>query len=655
MKTKDKIFEEAVRELLRLGNWTVTDERLIGHKRADCVASRKYKFNQESRMAVECKCLSRKIGLTQAVKVYLDYKPLVDNNLVHFTLLVTENGLTSKAEAYIDSLDNFEHRTRQELENDLLDFSAYVRGLFLDFTSSEISNFYVPQKIENRLETVQDFILNDIEANNNKPLAVLAGYGMGKSTLAKVLASKLAESHIEDFTKRIPILINLESLIDEISIDGLICRKFSSETVIDNFNYPLFSTLNNKGRFIFLLDGFDEMKRVMPWETLLRNLKEIFKLITPDSKVVIFGRPSAFLNQDEQDEALHGKVSKRGKLKRVSSTVVYNFTELYLSSFSHNDVVAVINGFRESSNSLKLKIQLDEFLQALKEHDSKVLKLAERPVQLKMLIDILPSFDGKLDELSVTELYLSFIEMVMDRELEKESNQRFSLKQRMNFIQRLAYYMWQNSQSREIFSHQIPDDLLCKYDEDIYTSDAIKRDLLTGSLLERKGDSGFYFPHRSFHEFLVADHLYNMTKNKDAEIFKIPYLTPETQAFFIDLVGMAGARTLNTWVMKIAKDKHGEKWARVGNPAFEELLKIICEFYNIRRPIRPESYKKTGLTKKQKKFKKSKNNSVTKSEVTRILSTNILKPISQIKAVKVHRNAKNKNKYDNSKGNMSKR
>jgi hypothetical protein len=64
--------------------------------------------------------------------------------------------------------------------------------------------------------------------------------------------------------------------------------------------------LNSSGRFVILLDGFDEMKKTMSWESMRYNLGQLNKLVDSNSKVVILGRPSAFLTEAEYKEALHG-------------------------------------------------------------------------------------------------------------------------------------------------------------------------------------------------------------------------------------------------------------------------------------------------------------------------------------------------------------
>jgi len=69
------------------------------------------------------------------------------------------------------------------------------------------------------------------------------------------------------------------------NLEGLLGKQFTFRSIVNNYNYYLFLALSIRGRFVFILDGFDEMKRTMSWGTLRYNLQQLNQLVSPNSKV----------------------------------------------------------------------------------------------------------------------------------------------------------------------------------------------------------------------------------------------------------------------------------------------------------------------------------------------------------------------------------
>src|SRR5207237_727730 len=72
--------------------------------------------------------------------------------------------------------------------------------------------------------------------------------------------------------------------------------------------------------------------------------------------------------------------------------------------------------------------------------------IARRPVQLRMLAEILPSYSGDAEQLDVVKVYDYFVDHLIDevirREAEKESRLRFTSDERRLFLRRFAYWLW---------------------------------------------------------------------------------------------------------------------------------------------------------------------------------------------------------------------
>lgn len=589
-----KALENSVKNLLSLQGWTVQDEQIIGHMKVDAYAEKRGDFGDLTRIAVECKHYSKKLSKGIVTKVLMTYLPLIQNNLIDYVLLVTEQGLHPSAETFCKSAKGLKHFTESNLLSNVIDFNAYVTGLYHNFELDEVKTYYVPQKVKDVDIPIEEFVLSRLSDESSKPVAILGGYGMGKSTLARSLAYNLSKDYIENRNLRIPILISLEGVAHEQTLDGLLGTLFTSKNSIHNYNFELFMALNRAGKFVIILDGFDEMKNVMSWEHLKYNLNQLYRLIVPNSKVLLLGRPTAFLSEDEQNEALHG-LSKRSSNHGVGENTIDtldrydwpDFEAVNIDKFSREQIIEVVKLYaRQKSTTIDSGEQKQKYLDfsaAIESTDSRVFSLATRPVQLNMLLEIIPSFAGNINDLTVSELYSNFIELVMVRELSKSSRQAFSLPIRLRFLQRLAFYMWEDGQRKEINAYEIPLDLY----KDIYGGsddlDAVKRDLLTGSFLERSGPNGFSFSHKSFQEFLVAEHLVNLATSKSSNFFKLGFITAEIEGFFIELIGSKSGSTLAKWLRQKSRVERGGVEALASSSCIQ-LINILCEYYNLKPP-----------------------------------------------------------------------
>ena len=211
MDAPGKSFEEDVRHLLRLQGWHITAEKLLGHKKVDAYAERTAFFGTTERVAIECKDHAGCLTQHDVTAIYANYLPLLEANDIDQIVLVTRKGISPTAEAYSGKTRRFVHVTYLSLLNSLLDLSAYVHGMISQFSSGGLDRYYVPQRCEHASEaliaktdiaenTVMEWVLSD----DFRPIAILAGYGMGKTTLARRLAFLLASEHLQESPQEDP-------------------------------------------------------------------------------------------------------------------------------------------------------------------------------------------------------------------------------------------------------------------------------------------------------------------------------------------------------------------------------------------------------------------------------------------------------------------
>lgn len=537
-----KAFEQDVLHLLTLHGWQVSQGRTLGHKKIDGYAEKTGDFGRCSRIAIECKDYSSQMHQSEVTQIYANYLPLLDQNQIDEIVLITKNDIAPSAKTYTRHARGFSHIKYIELLNSLLDCATYLCALRTKYSSDEVSKYYVPQHFSldptsvTEGELIEDELLQWISQENAAPVAILAGYGMGKTTLSKRLACLLAEKHQVDPSQRIPVLIPLEELSTEQSLEGLLGKHFTSTAVVRNYCFDIFMALNQRGRFVIFLDGFDEMKHTMSWETMRFNFQQLNRLTSTGAKVVLCGRPTAFLSEEEQIEALHGRRQILGVWKQIPGWP--NYTELYLQPFSKDQVRRFIETYAVMLN----RRDLSEYDVLLNEGDAEpsrpsvLLSLATRPVQLRMLLEILPTWERDFDSITVAILYSEFIDLIIRREMEKQARRAYSLEQRREFVRDLSWWMWSTQPRFQIIASKIPDSLFSKFLSDEQDLAEVKRDLLSACFIEIKQPEGYYFPHRSFQEFLVAEQITSFIRGGKLPLEEDVLITTEVRQFFEGLI-----------------------------------------------------------------------------------------------------------------------
>jgi len=538
MSNESKAFEDNVRELLRLAGYAVLGETLIGHKRVDIYAEER-RFGVVRRIAVECKKYGKAMTQDEVNNVLSDYRTLYDANRIDEVLLVTDNGLTPSASAFVRDSRTASHLTFTELQANLVDFVSYLSTLCQNVEEDELRSYYVRPRTEEG--DLQEYVESWIRAGAG-PLAILGGYGMGKTTFVRHMAATLAATARADSSARIPIVIRLPEISSEQSLEGLLGRVLASSALIRNYNFDVFMALNTNGRFVIFLDGFDEMKHTLTWEQFKYNFRQLNRLVADNSRVILLGRPTAFMSDEEHSYALHGNRVIEGFT--VKEPDWPNYEERRIQPFTPRQIERFVRDYSAYLNRRKLlQFAIDPGLTLKRMRGASSSDLASRPVQLRILAEVLPQWNDEATALTLGRLYSTFVDIVIDREQEKIARRRFNRAERRSFARRLAYWLWTSSRSqRAIQANEIPASLFPtpRIGE---TAEGIRRDLVSACFLERKFGDSLYFAHRSFQEFLVAEHLIGTLgksiehagKSNDAVGRMASAVTPDVAGFIASL------------------------------------------------------------------------------------------------------------------------
>jgi hypothetical protein len=485
------------------------------------------------RLYVEAKDYNHPLHRSEAVQIFSDYCGILDRNKPSSLLIVTRNGLSSDADQYINvEQSSVRHQSILEIEVSSVDLSTYLQALLREYQESGLSKFYVqsnfivrggPPRLESMGARTKDLFDTNASAyqaildwtaddTDFAPVALLGGYGSGKTSLATKLAAELSRRSAEDYTVRRPVLIKLGGISRYSAIDGILGGQFTSEFPVKNFNLHDFQTLNESGHFLIILDGFDEMKHSMNWSDFKAQVQTLLKLHRSKSKLLLLGRPSAFLSEDEERHILKGERRLDEQWIRLPDWP--QFHELELCDFTPDQrATFVVNYLSAQTNEIFNSATATERARIANDIADADPGLFSKPVHSKLLTDLAtdPNFDlGKFKGAkSRWTLYNEFIHSLYSRELTKEVRRSISQSDRIEFLRDLAFWLWTEKATSISFSlNELPSKYFARWDEK--TSDdksGVMRELLTGSILERKQSDIYFFGHRSFAEFLVADRM----------------------------------------------------------------------------------------------------------------------------------------------------
>ncbi|NVE01459.1 NACHT domain-containing protein [Massilia sp. BJB1822] len=482
-------------------------EGKVAWKNADIVFSM-MELGKRIKVAVECKNYSRSLNTTDFSKITSDYQTAIENNEINLLLIISNRQVESASRQFIEQSRNLRFMTLAELERWIVGLGPYVEELAEDFHSDEISKYYVEGKFESIKETALENLqiwLNS-PMNDDTGLAVLGGYGLGKSSLAKRLASEQARRYLSDpENQRLPILIPLGQVVHETELAGLFGKHFTARHSLEGYSYKALIQLNSAGRLLIILDGFDEMKHAMTEHDFRSNFREFNKLRVPNAKILLLGRPNAFTS--ESSNLLIRGLSKIGG-QFFSNSDFPAWTERKLSFFSIEEQRLFLDGFLvcKSSALSNKEIRTNRINEVIRDIDDDIL---QRPVQARIvgLLAADPSYTFK--GTSRFRLYKDFVQQVIHRDQEKRARSFIPAADRHRFLCNLAWWSWTKPGVQGTFSREeVPNSLFDSLSNGLAIDLQAKRtEYLVSSLTEEKDSNFLYFAHRSFHEFLVASYI----------------------------------------------------------------------------------------------------------------------------------------------------
>jgi hypothetical protein len=533
----------------------------------------------------------------------------VDRHKPADLLIVTRAGITPDARAFVESEQaNLRHQTIWQIENDVLGLTEYTRVLSTLDETDGLKSYYIPQTCtldaydpDNPREGSQadegellDVAQTWLGKSTDRPLAILGSYGAGKTSFARTWISKLAGEALTDPSARIPIYIRLGAFVSYTAIESVIGMMFGSEFPVTGFSVPTFLESNRRGRFVVICDGFDEMKHAMSWADFRSMVTELTKLNSGNAKLVIIGRPSAFLTDDEHFHVLRGHKRIGEQYHRLPDWP--QFLEYSVVPFDQEMRERFIRLFieyratQQRTNKKTIQERIDRVINLANSDED----IFSKPVHAKILTELgaSPTFDLQSFTQGVTrwDLYEAFFSALTERELAKEARRPVAEQERLKFLEELAFWLWTEGDGKPSFSaDEIPSYILTDlYDGQASDGFTKLREYLTGAFLERKQGDIYFFGHRSFLEFLVAARMIRVTPEGRDHHWYGKCLKGPVKDFFVE---GARKRNLNDWADSLG-DFNGEfdlayfRFIRTKSKPFREIRRNLPEGSSLRRLFR---------------------------------------------------------------------
>jgi len=551
-----KAFEQDVARLYESLGFYVTKNHSIAGQQVDVVAEQSIAGVGYVRLLIECKF--RAIGKVSNQEVY-DFITMFGTvkQAGGFSngVLVTNADFSAAARAAAHHARDIQLLHLRDLENTLFNVADACGAYVQEYSDDPMYTLFVPLRGRGRLpiehlgnEEVADMeerLLEWLVQGKGGFLSILADFGSGKSTLMRRLKFRLAQRYLAARETPLAVLFLLKEMHRFDELDD-----FISHSLVREFrrNIPLsvFWRHVQAGRFVFLLDGFDEVFARADKLQRTHAFLELSHLFTSGCASIMTCRPSFFLSNAEYNElfdllkgggysasgnAAEGVLAPRTKARsqQLTSDLYKRFVKndrrrrlspdltstMHILSFDESQIDAFLQRcdaqFREHIGADWVAVK--EFLL----HVYDVRDLMRRPILLNMIVETILS--GYVDikardiELGASSLYEAYTQVQFRLESEDKLRDLLTPAERANVTEMIAYRMFTSGQ----LELQIDDVLTTARDLTVLlpsaasklqgvSAEVIATDLQLCSFLSRD-QARFRFVHKSFMEFFVARYL----------------------------------------------------------------------------------------------------------------------------------------------------
>jgi hypothetical protein len=601
-----QLFEDEVAGLYRMLGFKVTKGVVIPGQQIDLVCEQWIPGIGPTRLCVECKYVSpsrpRQASISnQLVHDFIAmFKSKRESQRWSAGVIVSNATFTEPAKAAANDCPDVYVKVLDDLYEELLKVRAYLHKMVHTIeTTGDISD-YIPLNARNldqdlnrtghtaTLQSIYDKWLSDASPQ----LCLLADFGSGKTTFLLHVFHCLATRYLDGERTLIPLFIPLRDYYDSPTADHLIEKFFSREcgALID---VRAFHGLLARGKFILLLDGYDEMGA----STLVSDRKahylKLAALVARGRKAIVTCRPAYFPKKQELKAVFveyrsRFGISFRGRTsthpserhanasgtaldpedteKRLSdlfatTSTVYSRSEFVeIQPFDERQVTRYLRQYDETITRLSNGRLNGDSLRILIADTYDLEDLARRPILLKLIVLTLPKApvsdnryivtvngeERSFNEVTPALLYWLYIEDELRREEEERGPvaRIVSRAGKLRILREIAAFM------HEVDAVTIDDSDYHKVvraaSNELADADAVAAEVRSCSFLSRDHRDCVRFTHKSFMEYFTALSLCEKIKTPGLvkKLLGQKVLSQEIAFFFGDLVSsLFAART----------------------------------------------------------------------------------------------------------------
>ena len=383
--------------------------------------------------------------------------------------------------------------------NTLLNIDEHREIVIAGYEAQDIYHNYINLNCHTREKPDAAFVLQTyfqdwIQSEKITHLALLGDFGTGKTEFCRRMQWHLLKNYQSAQPARIPILITLRDQ-KGLKLPQMIAN-IMNEMGLKEIDYPAFRTLNRLGRFVILIDGFDEMDTHASPAEMKRNFQTLYVLAEGQAKVLLTSRTHYFEH-----------------LARKMEIISKDFQTVYLNLLTRDQVREYATKICESSEKAR---NMFAELEKLPQVD----ELMRTPVLLDMIIKIFPDLREYEPKIDLAVIYQRATERWI-KQAEKEGRlDKLKPEEVIPFMQELAWQMHQEDRLQIKYT-QLRNQTYDTYRKrlqipDTFEIDAIFSEVRTCTFLNRDDDGNYKFAHKSFMEYFTAVYLASLLRKNEA-------------------------------------------------------------------------------------------------------------------------------------------
>nr|MBC8443268.1 NACHT domain-containing protein [PVC group bacterium] len=493
----------------------------------------------EFRVAVECKDYSRNVPISEVRDFTSKCRILRSQGAIDKGVMVTRKGYTSQGKQLAE---------KEAISLLIVDDLTALTGDFVEYLTRFVENYaeiddthrddrYIRLTTDaddgTHLGPVDDY-LDQWLRRSGRQLTILGDYGTGKSTVVRRFVFRQAHRFLAcPSAERIPLLINLREYQKTTSARGLITDLLINDFGVRIRDFPSFQDESRRGRFVLVLDGFDEMASMVDDRVTTKNFEQLMSLVVPGSKVILTCRTHYFRDQAHVVD-VHRGCDLRGMLSETMS-----FEVIRLNPYTTRNIRSYLRKcFPRKHDRYWRRIQSVYDLEAL----------AAKPILLAMIVSTLPHMSRSRGKLTSAKLYEAYVEFWFRRDAWRTVMNRG---QREVFCEELACQLVSQRQTSIHFT-KLMDVIRVDFPSinGTHDLDYFESDVRTCTFLHRDDAGNYFFVHRSFAEFFAATKLAREILGDGVTVLSIPSIASEGVLAF--LLGLLGRRQVAKAIRKLA-------------------------------------------------------------------------------------------------------